>query len=68
MLFMIRSDHLCRFKWVGQNLEYCKNKHKKKYGRNREGFYPRYEKRWILSQKYIEKETMEEKKLGNKST
>ncbi len=51
MLLMIRFDHLCCFKRVGQNFEYCKDKHKRKYGRNKKRLYPRYKKRWILSQK-----------------
>ncbi len=38
---MIRFDHLCCFKRVGQSLEYCKDKYKKKYARNRQGFYPK---------------------------
>jgi len=37
---MIRFDHLCCFKRVGESLEYCKDKYKKKYARNRQGFYP----------------------------
>ncbi len=51
MLFMIKSDHLCCFERVGQNLEYCKEKYTRKYDKNIKGFYPRYKKRWILSQK-----------------
>jgi hypothetical protein len=49
-------------------LEYCKDKHKRKYGRNRKGFYFRYKKKKILSQKLIEEEIMEEMKLGHKGT
>ncbi len=62
---MIKSDHLCCFERVGQNLEYCKEKYTRKYDKNIKGFYPRYKKRWILSQKQIEKETMEEMTLGH---
>ncbi len=47
------------------NLEYCKEKYKRKYDKNIKGFYPRYKKRWILSQKQIEKKTMEEMTLGH---
>ncbi len=68
MLFTIKFDHLCCFERVGQNLEYCKDKHKRKYGRNRKGFYLRYKKKQILSQKLIEEEIMEEMKLGHKGT
>ncbi len=64
----MRFDHLCWFKRVGQSFEYCKDKHKKKYAKNRQGFYPRYKKRWILSQKQIEKKTVEQMKLGHKDT
>ncbi len=50
MLFMIKSTHLCCFKRVGQNLEYCKYKHKRNMveiekdfilDMKKDGFYPK---------------------------